>query len=181
MSSDLPQQSLPIIIKGGNKLTSNRIQFNSLSLFQVTQNFQSQSDEWLQSSSVFDLSYIESLNLVSPTGDAQFCQTSRMSHPLTYAFKDDQGDNIFVITEVADNNNSFTLSVDVQYPDSYFKIVPQSSEAAPTGNDWTESVFYSQSETEVAQIEVIDKHGIPVCQFMRSQDEEITLPVEPPA
>lgn len=180
MSSDLPQQSLPVIIKGGNKKTSSLIQINSLSLFEVTQSVQSQSGGWLQSSSVFELSYIESLNLVSPTGDAQFCQTSTMSHPLTYAFKDDQEKNIFIISEVADNGN-YTLSIDVQYPNSYFQIAQHSSEGAANGADWTESIFNSGLlEAEVAKIEVTDSSGIPVCQFLRSGVEEISLSIEPP-
>jgi len=180
MSSDLPQQSLPIIVKGGNKKTSSRIQINSLSLFQITQEFQSQSSEWRQSSSEFKLSYVESLNLVSLTGNAQFCQTSTMSHPLTYAFKDDQDKNIFIISEVADNNN-YKLSIDVQYPNSYFQIVQQSSEDATSGNCWTESIFNSGLlEAEVAKIEVTDSSGTPVCQLLRSSDEKITLSIEPP-
>lgn len=180
MSSDLPQQSVPIIIKGGNKKTSSRIQINSLSLFQITQEFQSQADEWLQSSSDFELSYVESLNLVSLTGDAQFCQTSTMSHPLTYAFKDDQDKNIFIISEVADGNN-YKLSISVQYPNSYFQIAQQSSEGMTNGNGWTESIFNSGSlDAEVVKIEVTDSTGTPVCQLLRSTDEEITLSVEPP-
>ena len=175
MSSDMPQQSMPVIIKGGNKKTSSPIQINSLSLFQITQEFQSQSGGWLQSSSEFELSYVESVNLVSLTGDAQFCQTSTMSHPLTYAFKDDQEKNIFIISEVADGNN-YTLSIDVQYPNSYFQ-----SEGVTNGDCWTESIFNSGLlEAEVAQIEVTDSSGTPVCQLLRSNDEEITLAVEPP-
>lgn len=179
MSSDLPQQSVPIIIKGGDTDTSSPIEISTISYFQVTQEFQSQSSEWLQSSSVFELSYIESLNLVSSTGDDQFCQTSTMSHPLTYAFKDNQNKNIFVISEVAGKNN-YTLNIDVQYSNSYFQIEQQSSEDAAKSDSWSESIFNSGTLVQVAKIEVTDSTGTPVCQLLRSNNEEITLSVEPP-
>lgn len=182
MSSDLPQQSVPIIIKGGNKKASSRIQINSLSLFQITQEFQSQSSEWLQSSSDFQLSYVESVNLVSQTGDDQFCQTSTMSHPLTYAFKNDQNENIFIIREnKIPTQKNYTLSIEVQYPNSYFQIEQQSFENATNGNNWAESIFNSGlSVMEVTKVEVTDSNGIPVCQLLRSEDEEISLSIEPP-
>lgn len=180
MSSDLPQQSVPIIIKGGDMDASSPIEIDSMSFFQVTQEYQSQSGEWLQSSSDFELSYVESLNLVSATGDDQFCQTSTMSHPLTYAFKDDKNDNIFIISEVAKNKN-YTLNIEVQYPKAYFQIAQQSSENAASGSNWTTSVFHSELlPAEVAKIEVTDSSGTPVCQLLRSAGEQITLSVEPP-
>lgn len=181
MSSDLPRQSVPIIIKGGNIYDTKPIEINSISYFQVTQEFQSQAEDWLTSSSDFELSYVESINLVSPTGDAQFCQTSTMLHPLTFAFKDDQDKNIFIISEVAVANNNFTLSIDVQYSSSYFHITEQSSEDTVTTQEfWNDCVFVSGTGVEVAKIEVTDSNGTPVCQFLRSNDEEITLSVEPP-
>lgn len=180
MSSDLPQQSVPIIIKGGKKQDQRPIQINSLSYFQVTQEFQSQSDDWVESTSVFELRYVESLNLISPTGDAQFCQTSTMSHPLTFVFKDSQDKNIFIVSEVAAADNNYTLSINVQYSNSYFQITQQSSENVTTEEFWNNSIFTSGMEAEVAKIEVTDSSGNPVCQFLRSDDEEITLSLEPP-
>lgn len=179
MSSDLPQQSVPIIIKGGDLDTSSPIEISTMSYFQITQEFQSQPNEWLQSSSDFELSYVESLNLISPSGDDQFCQTWTMSHPLTYAFKDAKNKNIFVISEVAQDKN-YTLNIDVQYANSYFQIDQQSSENASNGSDWTDSVFVSETPVEVAKIEVTDSSGTPVCQFLRSNEEQISLSVEPP-
>lgn len=189
MSSALPRQSVPIIIKGGNIRSYRPIELESISYFRVTQEFQSQSDDWLESSSDFELSRVESINLVSPTGDAQFCQTSTMSHPLTFAFKDDQDKNIFIVSTVAATNDNYTLSINVEYSNSYFQISQQSSENAATEQSsenltteelWNNSIFTSGMEAEVAKIEVTDSSGTPVCQFLRSSDEQITLSLEPP-
>ena len=179
MSSALPRQSVPIIIKGGRIHDYRPIEINSISYFRVTQEFQSQSEDWVESSSNFELSYVESLNLVSPTGDAQFCQTSTMSHPLTFAFKDSQNKNIFIISEVADSGN-YTLSINVQYSNSYFQIAQQSAENVTTEEYWNNSIFTSGMGAEVAKIEVTDSGGTPVCQLLRTNDEEITLSLEPP-
>lgn len=97
MPSDkpMPEQSTPIIIKGGSKKSSIPIRLEPNSTFEVTQSYQSQPNDWVQSGSDFSVSYIESLNIGSLSNNPQYCQTSSMAHPLTYAFKDDE-DKIFL-------------------------------------------------------------------------------------
>ena len=166
MSADLPQQGMPIIIKGGNKKSSIPISIEPNGTFAVTQSYQSQPNDWIQSDSDFSISYIESLNIGSLSNNPQYCQTSTMAHPLTYAFKDDQDKNIFLMTEVADVDN-YTLKISVQYPNSYFQI----TQSAGAGN-WTESVFNTSMETEIAAVEITDANKVPVCRISRTDDAE---------
>lgn len=177
MSSGLPQQSVPIIIKGGNKKSSIPIRINANSTFQITEEFQSQSSDWIESASDFSVSYIESLNIGSLSGNPQFCQTSSMAHPLKYAFKDDVDKDIFTIVEVADGNN-YKLQISVGYSGSYFQV-EQTSEATING-EWTDSVFNSATETEVVAVEVTDSNDVPVCRISRADDSDIFLNLEPP-
>lgn len=177
MPSDkpMPEQSTPIIIKGGNKKSSIPIRLEPNSTFEVTQSYQSQPNDWVQSGSDFSVSYIESLNIGSLSNNPQYCQTSSMAHPLTYAFKDDEDKNIFIITEVADGNN-YTLEISVQYPNSYFQI----TEAASGTGKWLESDFNSSLDAEVAAVEVTDADNVPVCRISRTDDSEIIMNLEPP-
>lgn len=170
----MPEQSVPIIIKGGNKKSSIPIRLEPNSNFQITESYQSQSNDWLKSDSDFSVSYIESLNIGSLSGEPQFCQTSTMAHPVTYAFKDDQDKNIFLITEVADGNN-YSLEISVQYPNSYFQV----TQSAPGVGNWTESVFNSSLDAEIAVVEVTDHNNVPVCRISRTDDSDIFLNLEP--
>ncbi len=177
MSSDLPQQTTPIIIKGGSKKASIPIRINAYSTFQITESFQSQSDDWIQSASDFSVSYIEAVDVGEPGGNLQFCQTSSMSHPLTFAFKDSDNNTIFTVTEAADGAN-YDLQIAVQYSGGFFKI-EQTSELAE-GTDWSESIF-DPSDVEVYMVEVTDSHNVPVCQIIRPTEEsDIFLNLEPP-
>ncbi len=169
------EEVTPIIIKGGNKKSSIPISIEPNGTFNVTESYQSQSNDWLKSDSDFAIRYIESLVVGQDGNSQQFCQTSTMAHPLTYAFKDDQDKNIFLLTEVADGNN-FKLEISVQYPNSYFQI----SQSAPGAGNWTESVFNSSLDAEIATVEVTDANNMPVCQLSRNGDNDIFIDTEPP-
>jgi hypothetical protein len=177
MSSDLPQQTTPVIIKGGSKKASIPIRINAYSTFQVTESFQSESDDWIQSESDFTVSYIESFEVGEPGGNLQFCQTAFMLHPLTFAFKDSNNTTILTITEVADGA-AYDLHIAVQYSGGFFQI-EQTSELAE-GTDWSESVF-EPADAEIYLVEVTDRNNLPVCQIIRATDEsDIFLNLEPP-
>lgn len=177
MSSDLPQQSVPIIIKGGSKKSLTPIRITAYSQFQITESFQSESDDWIQSDSDFSVSYIESFEVGEIGGNLQFCQTAPMSHPLTFTFKDSDNNNIFTVTEVADGSN-YGLHIAVQYSGGFFQV-EQTSELAG-GINWSESVF-DPPDAEVYLVEVTDSSNTPVCQIIRpTDDSDIFLNLEPP-
>jgi hypothetical protein len=184
MSSNLPQQSTPIIIKGGSKKASTPIRINAYSTFQITEEFQSESDEWIQSESDFSISYIEAIEVGEPGGNLQFCQTSSMSHPLTFMFKDSNNTTIFTVTEVADGSN-YDLHIAVQYSGGFFQVEQTSEQVGQTselesGSDWSESVF-DPSDAEIYLVEVTDSNNVPVCQIIRPTEEsDIFLNLEPP-
>ena len=176
MSTDLPQQSTPIIIKGGRGkgITQSAIEIEANSVFAVTESFQSQQDDWIQSDSDFSISYIESLAIGEMGAGLQFCQTSTMAHPLTYSFKDDDDSTIFTIKEIADGDN-YNLQINVEVPDEYFQITQGN---ASTGNDWSVSKF-SAVTVVVSSVEVTDATNTPVCLLLRTIDQDIFLNLEP--
>lgn len=177
MSTEMPEQSIPIIIKGGSKsgILVKPIEIQANSIFQVTEEFQSEEDTWIQSDSDFAVSYVESVAIGEMGAGLQFCQTSLMTHPLTYAFKDDKGANIFTITEVADSSN-YSLQIGVEFPDGYFEITD--TDQSKKGS-WTVSRF-NTTDTEVYEVEVTDANNVPVCQLLRTNEEDIFLNLEPP-
>jgi len=149
MSTDMPQQGMPIIIKGGSKsgILAKPIEIQAGGIFQVTEQFQSQPDDWIQSDSDFTVSYIESLMVGEMGADLQFCQTSSMAHPLTYIFKDAENNNIFTISEVADGGN-YSLQISVDLAGDYFQV----TEAGKSGSEWTISTLNS-ADPEVAAVQ----------------------------
>jgi len=177
MSTFMPQQSIPIIIKGGSKsgIIAKPIEIQANSVFEVTEQFQSQPNEWIQSDSGFVISYVESLVIGEMGAGLQFCQTSSMAHPLTYEFKDSESNNIFTIREVAGGGNNYSLQISVDLPDDYFQITqaPKSDE-----ENWTVSAF-DTTNTEVYAVEVVDANSIPVCRLLRASEEDIYLNLEP--
>ena len=178
MSTDKVQQTTPIIIKGGSKsgILAKPIEIHANSIFQVTEQFQSQPSEWIQSDSDFVISYIESVVVGELGAGLQFCQTSSMVHPLTYEFKDSDNSNIFTISETAGNGN-YSLQISVDLPDDYFQITEASKSATEA---WTISTFNTMN-TEVYAVEVIDANNIPVCRLLRANEEDIYLNLEPSA
>ncbi len=182
MSPDMPQQSIPIIIKsgggGGGEIDQAKtpIDINANSIFKVTEEYNSQPTDWLKSDSHFTVSYVESIAIGENGKNMQFCQTSRMSHPLTFAFKDAKGKAIFTIVETADDKN-FSLQFSVDYPDCYFQVSDTSKTASK--GFWSDSIF-SMSGMNIHIIEVIDSNNIPVCQLLRFDNAEIFLNLEPP-
>ena len=175
MSTQKVQQTVPVIIKGGKSgIIAKAIEIQANSIFQVTQQFQSQPEEWIESNSYFTVSYIESIDIGEMGGNLQFCQTSTMAHPLTYAFKDSNKNNIFTITEVADGNN-YSLQITVDSAGEYFQITDSDKAVS---NSWTVSTF-STTNTIVAEVEVTDANNIPVCQMLRTNEEDIFLNLEP--
>ena len=175
MSTRKVQQTVPVIIRGGRSgLIAQAIVIEANSVFQITEQFQSQQEEWLQSDSDFAVSYIESIDIGEMGGDLQFCQTSSMAHPLTYAFKDSAKNNIFTIQEIADGDN-YKLQISVDLPNDYFQVT---EEDKAVSNGWTVSTF-STTNALVAVVEVIDSHNTPVCQLIRTEEEDIFLNLEP--
>jgi hypothetical protein len=180
MSSDIPEQSVPIIIKGGTKKTSTPIRINAYSPFHITESIKTESiksvsEDWTQSDSDFSVSYVESVVLGS---NQQFCQTSSMSHPLTFTFKDSDNNTIFTVTEVAAAGTNYDLHISVEYSGGFFQV-EETSESADS-NDWSESVF-DPSDAEIHLVEVTDSSHIPVCQLVRTDDEsDFFLNLEPP-
>ncbi len=177
MSENNVQQGIPVIIKGGSKsgILAKAIEIQANSVFSVTQQFQSQPDEWVQSDSDYSISYVESVMVGELGGSLQFCQTSTMAHPLTYEFKDSGGNNIFTIQEVA-NGSNYTLQISVTLANDYFQITEQ-----PKGDEeaWTASTF-NTTDPEVYMVEVTDANNVPVCQLLRTEEEDIFLNLEPP-
>ncbi len=175
MSTRKVQQTVPVIIRGGKSgIIAKAIEIEANSLFHVTQQFQSQPEEWIQSDSDFTVSYIESIDIGEMGGDLQFCQTSSMAHPLTYAFKDSAKNNIFTIQEIADGNN-YSLQITVDLTNEYFQIT---QEEKSVSGGWTVSTF-STTNAIVAEVEVTDANNIPVCQLLRTEEEDIFLNLEP--
>lgn len=170
------QQGTPIVVRGGNKsgIIPKPISINADGVFQVTQEFQAQPTNWVESSSEFVISYVESINVGQMGSGLQYCQTSSMSHPLRYEFKDDKSANIFTITEVP-TNGGFSLKVDVLAPNDFFHITEESKEG---GESWVESAF-DQPTAEVYAVEVVDSTNTPVCRLIRSSEEDIYLNLEP--
>jgi hypothetical protein len=98
-----------------------------------------------------------------------------MAHPLTFNFKDSQGKKIFTIHEIS-NGVNYVLQISVDVTDDYFQITGQSNSS---GESWTASTF-NTTESEVGMIEVLDNNNVPVCQLMRTDEEDIILNLEPP-
>lgn len=177
MTLRVPQQGAPIIIKGGgSSLSATAIEIHSTSVFQVTEEFQSQPNEWIQSDSDFLTNYVESVMIGEPGENMQFCQISSMAHPLTFAFKDGKDANIFTIAEVADSGN-YTLQISVDVSDDYFQIT-QAAESASNNNDWFVSI-YNQTGAEVFAVEVTDSNNVLVCRLLRTNEDDISLNLEP--
>lgn len=176
MSIKKVEQSVPIIIKGGRSgLVAQAIEIEANSVFQITEQFQSQPEEWIQSDSDFAVSYIESIAVGEMGGGGlQFCQTSSMAHPLTYAFKDAKKNNIFTIQEIADGNN-YKLQISVDLTNDYFQVT---EEDKAVSNGWTASAF-NTTNAMVYEVEVTDANNIPVCQLLRANEENIILNLEP--
>lgn len=176
MSENTVQQSIPIIVKGGSRsgilVTPIEIQANSV--FQVSEEFQSQPSEWIQSDSNFSVSYVESVTVGEMGAGLQFCQTSEMSHPLTYEFKDSDDKNIFTIKEVTNGGGGYSLQISVTTPNDYFQI----TEGAKAVEEWTVSTF-DTTNAEVYAVEVIDATETPVCRLLRTNEEDIFLNLEP--
>ncbi|MBS1794648.1 MAG: hypothetical protein JSS81_12385 [Acidobacteria bacterium] len=174
MSKGTDQQSVPIIIKGGSKrgIIATAIEIQANSVFQVTESFQQQQSDWIQSDSEFSISYVESVAIGDMGPEMQFCQTSAMAHPLTYEFKDDQGSNIFTIREMA-GNDGYYLQISVDSKDDYFQITKDSGNEA-----WTVSLF-DTTAAEIYAVEVTDANSVPVCRMLRANEEDIFLNLEP--
>ena len=177
MSENNLQQGIPVIIKGGSKSGSlpRAIEIQANSVFSITEQFQSQPNDWTQSDSDYSVSYVESITVGELGGNLQFCQTSTMAHPLTFNFKDSEGKNIFTIQEVADGFN-YLLQISVDLTDDYFQVTDQSNSPNET---WTASTF-NTTDSEVAIVEVINANNVPVCQLLRTDVEDIILNIEPP-
>jgi hypothetical protein len=175
MSTFMPQQSIPIIIKGGTKsgILAKPIEIQANSVFEVTEQFQSEPNEWIQSDSAFTVSYIESLMIGEMGAGLQFCQTSSMAHPLTYEFKDSESSNIFTIKEVAAGSN-YSLQISVDLSGDYFQI----TQSSKSDGNWSVSTF-NTTNTEVYAVEVVDANNIPVCRLLRANEEDIYLNLEP--
>ena len=178
MSLNRVEQITPVIIKGGRQsgILPEPIAIHANSVFEVTQQFQSQPDDWVQSNSEFTISYIESVVVGELGSGQQYCQTSTMAHPLTYEFKDSSNNNIFTVSEVALNGGSnYSLQISVSLPNDYFQITE-----APKSDDpnWTVSTFDTLN-TEVYAVEVVDANNVPVCRLLRTEGEDIFLNMEP--
>jgi len=168
-------QLTPIRVKGGTKgssLLPATIEIQANSVFQVTETFEEQPSDWIQSDSIFMVSYVESLGVGEPDNWEQFCQTSTMAHPLTYAFKDADNNNIFTIQEIADGDN-FYLQIAVAPPDDYFQI----SQQPKSGDNWTASL-YNTTLTAVYAIDVSDRNDVFVCRLLRPNEEDIYLNIQ---
>jgi len=175
MSIHKVEQTTPVIIKGGRSgLIAQAIEIQANSVFQITEQFQSQQEEWIQSDSDFTVSYIESIVVGEMGGSLQFCQTSSMAHPLTFAFKDSAKNNIFTFQEIADGNN-YKLQISVDMTNDYFQVT---EEDKAVSNGWTASTFNTTNPT-VYEVEVTDANNIPVCQLIRTNEEDIFLNLEP--
>jgi hypothetical protein len=176
MSTDMTQQTTPVIIKGGSKkgILATAIEIQANSIFQVTESFQSQQDDWIQSDSDFAVSYVESVAVGEMGAGLQFCQTSSMAHPLTYAFKNEKDSTIFTIKEVADGDNYY-LQIMVDSSDDYFHITEGNQSS---GNDWSVSLF-NTADVIVYAVEVTDADNVPVCLLLRTNEEDIFLNLEP--
>ena len=177
MSTLMPQQGMPIIIKGGSRsgVLAKPIAIQASGSFRITESFHAQPDEWIQSGSGFTVSYVESVMVGEMGAGLQFCQTSSMAHPLTYAFKDSEDNNIFTIQEVGDGSN-YSLHIAVAGADNYFQITEQSKASA---DDWRVSAF-NTTDAEVYAVEVIDADNVPVCRLRRTGEDDILLNLEPP-
>lgn len=167
MSTLNPQSGLPIIIKGGRKsgILPKPIEIHATNNFLVTEEYQSQPNQWIQSDSDFSVTYVESLTIGPAGEDQQFCQTSSMSHPLTYLFKDNKDNNIFTLSEVA-NGGNYSLLVSVDVPDNCFEITQPP--------DWTVSIF-DTTDIEVFAVEVVDSNSVVVCRLLRTNEYDIQL------
>lgn len=178
MSTDRVQQSTPIIIKGGRQssLLQRAIEIHANSVFEVTEQFHAQPQDWVQSDSGFTISYVESVVVGAMGTQQQFCQTAKMTHPLTYEFKDSSNNNIFTISEVDVNGGgNYSLHIAVSLPNDYFQITESPKSDDP---NWTVSTFDALS-AEVYAVEVVDADSIPVCRLLRTGEEDIILNMEP--
>lgn len=175
MSENNLQQGIPVIIKGGKKsgFIATAIEIQANSIFSVTEQFQSDPNQWVQSDSDFSISYVESITVGQTGASPQFCQTSTMAHPLTFNFKDAQGKKIFTIREVS-NGVNYLLQISVDLSEDYFQVTDESNSG---GNAWTDSTF-NTTESEVGMVEVLDTNNVPVCQLMRTDEEDIILNIE---
>jgi hypothetical protein len=167
MSTLNPQSGIPVIIKGGRSsgILPKPIEIHADDTFQVTEEFQSQPTQWIQSDSAFSVTYVESLTIGPAGEDQQFCQTSSMSHPLTYFFKDHKDNNVFTLSEVA-NGGNYSLLVSVDKTDNCFEITQPPN--------WTVSIF-DTTETEVFAVEVVDSNSVTVCRLLRTNEYDIQL------
>ena len=177
MSTNQVQQGIPVIIKGGSKsgILAKPIEIHANSVFSITEEFQSQPNDWIQSDSDFSVSYVESLVVGELGNGQQYCQTSTMAHPLTYVFKDSDNNNIFTLQEVADGGN-YKLQFSVALANDYFEVTEESKEFE---EGWTVSAFNTVN-SEVYAVEVLDAGNVPVCRLLRSSEEDIYLNLEPP-
>jgi len=167
------KQGLPIIIRGGSRSGGKPISIQADGVFEITQQFQAQPNDWIESGSDFLVSYIESVMIGEMGPELQFCQTSSMSHPLRFEFKNDKDANIFTLSEIA-ATGGYNVRIDVQMPDEYFEI----TQSGNSGETWTASDFDSEAAA-IAAVEVVDSNEVPVCRLLCPDGESICLNLEP--
>jgi len=170
MSDDMEQQ--PICIKGGSKsgIQPTPIEIYANSVFLVTESYQQQQSDWVQSDSDYTFNYVDSIMVGETGADPQFAQTSSMAHPLTYSFNDSTNKNIFTIQEVIDGSSCY-LKVSVDVENQYFQITQESKSGADA---WTIS-SYNTTAPEVYSVVVTDANSLAVCRFVRLNEEDIYL------
>lgn len=173
MTKPLLKQGLPIIVRGGSRTGQKPISIEADGVFEVTQQFQAQPNDWIESGSDFLISYVESVMVGEMGPDLQFCQTSSMSHPLRFEFKNDKDANIFTLTEVA-ATGGYNVRIDVQMPNDFFQI----TSAGNSGSTWTASDF-DTAATAIVAIEVVDSNEVPVCRLLCADEQNICLNLEP--
>lgn len=179
MTAIMPQQTMPIIIKGRKTggFTTSPIEIEANSDFQVTEEFQSQPGNWVQSNSDFVISYVESVVVGEMGAGQQYCQTSLMTHPLRYEFKDVKNNNIFTISEIAAGGN-YMLQIAVAVPDDYFEITATATAAVQSNAGWSASAFNTE-DADILAVEVVNASNIPVCRILVPAEANIYLNLEP--
>jgi hypothetical protein len=185
MSRNTINEPTPIIIKGktcsGGELGRYCFDISCGQEFRVETEEGSDAQEWVKSTTVYKTGGIGSITIGENGPRNQYCKTSGFVRPLTLRFiaKTPEEDDhlLFTISEGNLNeNNDCDITISVQDPDTYFKIMPKSLQ----GDDWEASEGGFSKPVAAIIISDSSTGGDTHCGCLLMLDEQINVNILPP-
>jgi hypothetical protein len=179
-------EATPIIIKG--KACSSRLlgrycfDISCGQEFRVETEAGSDAQEWVKSTTVYKTGGIGSIIIGENGPKNQYFKTSNFVRPLTLRFvaKTPEEDDhlLFTIREGnLDENNDCDITISVQDPDTYFKII----QASLQGDDWEASEGGFSKPVTAIIISDSSTGGDRHCGCLLVQDETVHVNILPPS